>query len=562
MKCKNYIFVALILLLSGSPKFLQSQPKLPTITNKKTGKSIQIKPISKTNTSANPVEVTSSSIPIHTGVHTIKLLKGNKNLPYKTRSSSPKTTSDVDKVCVTETINGEMGGIETTNLSPSTQALFPGSIIDGMTITTGEYRQITASRNPIVISLSSSANSLSGAEAVEYPSIATVRTAVDKMTVQRTGNFVPESREDVTYIVRSQEELNMALGFHSKAFLVSGVDYTSKFTDKANQMTFVRVLKDRYFSVDIVPPVEDHGFFENENIDISPNWTYVSSMKYGRLGVLIITVTSKEKEITSEMAANYRGVLSSASGKLNLNLKNKTESIEIKSFNIGGSSLEVSAMGIADAEKAIQEFNKWVENGASHPQPFTYTLNFVKYENGGPAVATISSNLNYTFRKCRQISPRYEVTLQEIKCIKADDGDGAPGEDIYGWLDAFAFDSNNKSVPALFGKTSRILQIKDCETKSIKSGKSYIVPDGSRIFEIPSSDKDARLKIGGDLDEDDNCGFSNIGTDDEFDDENGKRTTKEIFFKDITTTSQTLKMDHKSGGSHIQQIWKIKRISN
>jgi hypothetical protein len=428
-----------------------------------------------------------------------------------------------------------------------------------LTIPSGEYRQITAARNPIVISLSSNANSLSGAESVDQPNVATIRTAVDKMLRGRTGAFTPEGREDRTITVRSQEDVMMALNVHARGFLVSGVDLSSRLTTNVNEITFIRIVKDRFFSVDVVPPVEDKDFFENEATSILPSWTYVSSMKYGRLGILAITVYTKERIVAADLEASYNALFASANGNFSTELRNKTERVEIKSFNLGGAALNISASSVAEVPTAIQRFDNWVNTGATNPVPFTYTLNFVKYENGGPAVASLNSTLSYTARKCRALLPRYEVTLKEIKCISASDDDLGAGEDIYGLLEAKAFSSNNSSVAPLFGKSTTVLHIKDCQSRSIRGGVAFAVPDGLRYFDINDTDTDARLAIGGDLDEDDNCGAINTGTDDEYDDLNGARTRREIFFRDIGTTPQTITFTHKSGGSHLQQIWTLRK---
>jgi Thiol-activated cytolysin len=459
--------------------------------------------------------------------------------------------------CTQKQVNGELSGIDASNLSPATQAIYPGSIIDGLTIPLGEYRQITTPRNPIVISMSSNANGISAAESVDQPNVANIRTAVDKMLKGRQTTFTPEAREDKTMAVRSQEDVMLALNVHTKGLFTTSIDFSSRFTSNVKEMTFIRVVKDRYFSVDVVPPAEDKDFFENEATPIQPNWTYISSMKYGRLGVLAITVYTKEREFTAELEASYKGVFS-ANGNFSTELRNKTERVDVKAFNLGGAALNVSASSLAEVPTAIQKFDNWVNTGTTNPVPFTYTLNFVKYENGGPAVASINSTLSYTQRACRALQPRYEVTFKEIKCINAADSDGGAGEDVTGYIELAAV-NNGQAIAPLFGKSPLLFRETNCG-KSITKGRSYVIPDAMRTYEVNPNDRDARVTIGGDLDEDDNCGWSNTGSDDEYDDQNGARTRRDIFFKDIGTTPMTVVFDHKSGGSHIQQVWTLRKI--
>jgi Thiol-activated cytolysin len=564
--CQNIFFVGQIL-----PVFLlfivttiSAQP-LPKILNKASGKTIELRKIERkptgvaSSTSSTLASVASKSFTMSNGgTRTVKLVKGNNTIAFSpsTRNGGAATTGDM--ICTTEFINGERGGIDASNLNPATQAIYPGSIIDGLTVPSGDYRQITAARNPIVISISSNANGVSLAESVEKPDVATIRNAVTKILQGKTNNFVPEEREDNTFVARSEEDVMLALNVHAKSLLGNTVNFSSTFQSNAKQMTFIRIVKDRFFSVDVVPPVDDVDFFENTATQILPAWTYVSSMKYGRLGMLIITVTTKEREITADLQAKYKAGFS-VNGSFSADLANRTENIEIRSFNRGGAALNISANNSTGVAAAMQNFNNWIQTGASNPEPFTYTLNFVKYENGGPAVASINSVLSYTQRTCRALQPRYEVTFKEIKCLGVDDSDGDPGEDVTGYVDVVAFNSNNQGIAPLFGKSALLFRETNCG-KSLTKGRSYVIPDGMRTYEVNPSDRDARVTIGGDLDEDDNCGAINTGKDDEYDDQNGARTRRDIFFKDISTSPMTVVFDHRSGGSHVQQIWTLRKI--
>lgn len=550
-------FLTAVLLVVLSFSTVSAQVRMPEIKNASNGKPISLMKTvpgsTKKADKAKPVATKTFALP-GGGTRTVKLLKGADATAFAPTAAAPTSSTSPTQICTSTKVNGERGGIDASNLNPATQAIFPGSIIDGMTVPTGEYRQITAARNPIVISLSSSANGVSAAESVDQPNVATIRTAVDKMLGAKAGiKFTPEAREDKAQVVRSQEEVMLALNLHASN-LQGSFDFTGKFTEESNQITFMRVLKDRYFSVDVVPPVNDVDFFQSAATTISPDWTYVSSMKYGRIGVLVIVVRTKEREITAELKAKYQAGFS-ASGSFNAELKSKTESVEILFRNQGGAATNISAGSPDGVVAAMKKFDDWVTDGATSPVPLAYTLNFVKYENGGPAVASINSALSFTERKCRAVLPRYKVTLKEIKCVKVSDGStGGDEEEIYGTLSVKAFDGDKKPIPEKFGKNAVCWTESESGHISLKTGKSKAIGE-VRFFDVPLSDADACINLGGDLDEDD--AFDN----DELDDDNGARTNQDIFLRTITTTPKIVIFNHKSGATHIQQIWEVVRTS-
>jgi thiol-activated cytolysin len=493
------------------------------------------------------------------GTKTVRLLRGNDSELYSAREGNASPTSSTPgKTCVSTPINGELSGIDASNLNPSTQSIFPGSIIDGMTIPTGEYRQITAARNPVLISLSSNNNGLSASSVVETPNLATIREAVDNMLgVKKDGRFDSETSDQNTMVVRTEEEVNLALNAHFKNLNLV-IDFTGSFTENANEMTLIRIYRERTFSVDVVPPTNDVDFFQNPATVISPNWTYVSSVKYGRIGVLKIKITTKEREMSAALKGEYTGGFS-ASGNFSASLKNKTQSISVQFYRYGGSNVEISTSNINEVPTVLQAFSNWITNGNTNPQPLAYTLNFVKYENGGPSVALINSILKFSERKCKAQLPRYEVTLKEIKCLGVDDGgDDRPGEDIYGILRVKAFNGNKQAIRDALGKEPEVWKDQSDCGRSVKMGSAIPVQQ-TRYFDVDPDDNQAQITIGGDINDDDNCGILNTGEDDDLGDNKGALTTKDIFLRTIGTTPSTILINHKSGGSHIQQVWILKK---
>lgn len=563
---KNHHFPILlcsfILMIWAGQVFAQ----IPTIKNPRTGAEVKLGPIPKVVEVVRiPVVTPISTAQINLqsgGIRTIKLYKSPLSQAFNLNKGNPTNAPSPDPAytCVNTPVNASTGNFDLANFAP-TDFIFPGNIVDGMTIPSGEYRQITASRNPIAIAISITNGGVAPiSEVVQQPNVASVREAVNRLTAGANFSQGVELGETRVQTVYSSEDVSLAMDIHARN-LLSSLSSSVTSTSDANKLTVVKIIKQRYYSVDVVPPANQQDFFSDPATNISPNWAYLSSVKYGRIGVMVMTFESKTREINASLEGKIQGLIGSVSGSIDAELSTNFKSMTIRTFQFGGAPMNIAGGGVASlaaAQNVFRQFDNWTKLPVNNPQPIGYTLRFVKYDNGGPSVASLQSTLQYTLKRCITRQPRYEVTLKEIKCLGADDGDGGTGEDIYCLLTSKAFKGNNAQFNALFNQPEVVLHIKDCSTRSIASGASYSVPNGTRTYDIPGDDLDARVIIGGDIDEDDNCGIG-VGSDDEYNDENGARTQKTIFFKDISTTPQTVLFDHKSGGSHIQQVWVLKK---
>lgn len=546
--------------------FAQNQP---VVKNAKTGAAIKLGPMPVAVfpvRNPNGPPIASKTFNFSGGaVRTISLFKAPLSNPFNLRQGNRANIQDNDPTttCTNLPINAESGNFELANFAP-TDFIFPGSIVDGMTIPSGEYRQITVPRNPIAMAISMTNGGAAPVSAVvNTPNVASVREAINQLTAQANfsqGVEVGETRIETVY---SSEDVALVMDVHARS-LMGSISSSVAYTTDANKLTIVKIIRQRYYSVDVVPPANSQDFFAEPNTVISPNWTYISSVKYGRIGILVMTFESKSQQIDASLESKLRGLIGSVSSSIDAEIVNKFKSINLQAFQFGGVPMNIaggSVASLAAAQEIFQRFDNWAKKPVYNPQPIAYSLRFVQYENGGPAIASLQSTLNYNARRCVALRPRYEVTLKEIKCIKADDGDGGSGEDIYCMLTSKAYTgTGDRRINALFNQPEVVLNIKDCSTRSINTGGSYVVPNGVRYYEAPDSDADFRITIGGDIDEDDDCGITNVGSDDEYNDEGGVRTQRTILFNNISTNLTTVLFDHKSGDSHVQQVWTLRKV--
>ncbi|MDX2249538.1 MAG: caspase family protein [Bacteroidia bacterium] len=146
-----------------------------------------------------------------------------------------------------------------------------------------------------------------------------------------------------------------------------------------------------------------------------------------------------------------------------------------------------------------------------------------------------------------------EVTLVSITCVSEDDDGHA--EDLFGVLSAKVQNGNGTPLPILGGKSSILWYRERNNQQHLRKGESYFPNDGVRLFSLRTASSDAKVIIGGNIDEADGS-----NADDRFNDNGGSNTTRAIKISNIGTSYQTITFDHRSGGSHIRQTWRVRKV--
>jgi thiol-activated cytolysin len=236
--------------------------------------------------------------------------------------------------CISTNVKISAGYSEAVSLNPTAQFAFVGNIIDGKTVTTGGYANcgsINAKRNPIQISndIQTTAGPSMAASLVQPNSIGNilrgdVMNAMNNITTAALGNGAAISGNiALTHeSIYSFQHMSAVVGFGFEApanTLSIKVDVNAN-SEKTKSRVVVKFIQP-YYSM----------FLDTDPINLYPTGTIIpedalviSSVTYGRLGILII----ESNESSEELNAAVTFALNQPSGQsYNANASLETKNI-------------------------------------------------------------------------------------------------------------------------------------------------------------------------------------------------------------------------------------------
>lgn len=130
--------------------------------------------------------------------------------------ASPEETDrveDTEYSCAVRTYKGAPGYNELFMLDPTTNVIYPGALLKGESIPTGEYISISGERAPITISTSFTNADGKPSVTIEDPSeISQVRDGITELLNREINGATAAELISDEYEVYSEEQLSIALG--------------------------------------------------------------------------------------------------------------------------------------------------------------------------------------------------------------------------------------------------------------------------------------------------------------------------------------------------------------
>ncbi|MFY0714283.1 thiol-activated cytolysin family protein [Seonamhaeicola sp. NFXS20] len=326
--------------------------------------------------------------------------------------------------CVVEKYKMAPGFDEMILLDPTSDVIYPGAMLKGESIPTGEYIGITGERTPITLSVSLENLNGKPSTVIKEPNIATVREGVKDMLQQGVTGSASAKVNFTTEEVYSEEHLNVALGAsYSKG--KNSISGSFNFNSSEKQYKYVIKYLQVYYTIDLtIEDTQNPGklFTSVPNLN-STSPVIVSSVKYGRMLLYTVETNSKFTDTQAAFNAAFNDGTAGASGEHESFWNSST----VKALVIGGSS--------GDAAKVVSGpqgvYNYITEGGEysvdSPGAPLGYTLRYIR--EGFP-IANVVLSSEYNIRTCYEAYQKYGVELHGFNCV---DNDGESGKlEIYG----------------------------------------------------------------------------------------------------------------------------------
>ena len=302
-------------------------------------------------------------------------------------------------------------------MDPTSDIIYPGSILEGNSIADGSYRQIVLDRAPLTISTDFPNITGDVKRTVENPSLSELtQTMKEMMYDSEIDGSTPAACSFEVKKIESQEQLQMAIGASvdfkkvniSEKFDFSKTSTTSKFLIKFQQV---------YYTVNVDAPSSPSKFFASTVTandlrqaiggDGSTVPVYVSSIKYGRAAYFCVESKLNADSVANVLNSSFEFAGNGAKASSNVEKLKKTSEYTISGTVIGGSS-EDAVGAVQGAEQMISFITSGGNFSKSSPaKPVAFTLRRLSNYD----VFSVVNGTEYVVRNCRStnasIVPKY-----------------------------------------------------------------------------------------------------------------------------------------------------------
>jgi thiol-activated cytolysin len=308
-------------------------------------------------------------------------------------------------------------------MDPTTDVIFPGAMINGESIPTGEYIPIIADRSPINISVSLQNVSGSPYRTVENPSLSSVRAAIHDIFKTDVNGKTPAQISFTMEEVHSEEQFDLAVGVNFKTPFTN-VSGSFDFSDETKKSRIVVKFMQVYYTIDVDPNAKPNDFFNSiPNTDIfgSVSPLYVSTVTYGRMALFTFESEYSNTEMKAAIDATFKSKMGNEGGiEISTSYQKKIESSKMNAVIFGGAG----SSGV-HAIHGIEGLKQYIEEGGDYSKespgaPLSYKMRYLKDNS----MAKIILSSEYNVRDCNLISDgSWKILLKEINSVGANTDD-------------------------------------------------------------------------------------------------------------------------------------------
>lgn len=343
--------------------------------------------------------------------------------PELLEEEEPKKDEEFE--CVVRKFKAAPGYDEMLALDPTSDVIYPGAMLKGESIPTGEYIGINGGRAPITLSISLENIEGTASVDIENPELSEVRNGVKSLLAQGVTGATPAEIVYETEEVYSEEHLKIALGanYRSKNKSVSA---SFDFSNSEYRYRYVLKYLQVYYTIDMdLPTNDDPGslFTVLPNLDgTSP--VMVSSVKYGRMVLYTIESNANKSDVELAFNASFK----SANAEGNVKYQSIINSSSIKALVIGGSGGDAAKV-VTGPSGVYDYITKGGNYSADSPgAALAYTLRYIKEDF---PIARVVLASEYSARNCDLAFPKYKITIKQIARTK-----GKAEKEIFGNIKA------------------------------------------------------------------------------------------------------------------------------
>ncbi len=253
---------------------------------------------------------------------------------------------------------------------------YPGAILQGGSIENMRATPISAPVDPITISFSFPNTYANGS--IFSPSLSATRQTLVNAMLDKNMHGKQSVSFDYSFSeVSSYEESKLIFGssIDVGSIFHLGVDYTNH-KKQRKTLVFANVVH-RFYTIDMDLPLDGNLLLKNEDLSKYTPYSpvYVSSVTYGRIGVISIESDSTYNKVTKALNMSFNAV--KVSGKLNIDTETQKllEDSRIVIHVLGGEQPESTIEGLNAFKDFVETKGEFsIENTG---EPIFFSLNYL-----------------------------------------------------------------------------------------------------------------------------------------------------------------------------------------
>ncbi len=359
---------------------------------------------------------------------------------------------DGEYVCHSQQVEETRQYDEIVAYNAGSEALWPGALLRGDSVMTGELSQVVFDRQPATVSIS--LENLDGAKSatIDNPSLSSFRDAITGILDAEVTGATPANIHAEIEQVHSREQLAMALGTSvSGTGLPASISASFNFDDESIRSRYVVRYTQAYYTVDLDQPGRPSDVFApsvnlaevQEKLPPGSPPAYVSSVTYGRVVIFTFESQYSARELGSALDFAYSGGVD-VSGDVSVTYEEMMARSNISAYILGGSG--------GEAAKSLQGYDElmtFIQSGGDYSPdspgaPIAYKLSYLR--DNSPV--RMSFTRDYEITSCERVSQAVRVTLDRFY---VEDAGGDDDVRVYGLIRArgenertlFSKDRNN-----------------------------------------------------------------------------------------------------------------------
>ncbi len=353
--------------------------------------------------------------------------------PRRIEGAAGPPRTDGDYQCVTTPIDEVRQLDQLLGQLTVGDVLWPGSIVRGDSVASGQLAPLVLPRAPLTFSVSLENLNGSRSATLPTPSLSTYRDAIGGILAQGVDGATPARVYAEVEEISSADQLAVALGASGSAPLVGTVKAGFNFNDSTKRTRFVVKFFQLYYTVDVDPPSLPHELFApgvtaddvRAAIGAAPP-VYVSSIGYGRQVVFTFESELSKSEVEGALDFVYQGGVVLA-GNVSLTHQEVLDHTRMTAFILGGAPGDAVSASIG----GYAQLRTFIERGSSYSKDspgaaIAYKLAYVR--DNAPVKVSYAST--YTQQTCTRMTQRLHVVFDRLTVDSA-------GSDVGGDLEVY-----------------------------------------------------------------------------------------------------------------------------